>query len=78
MLQNGNTALHYAADRGYTELLKVLLEQGANINMGDNVSRDGGARGGGGGGVCLFVGVSIDIDSLVEILKNIYKKYIKS
>ena len=24
--------------------------------------------------MCLFVGVLIDIDSLVEILKNIYKK----
>ena len=76
MLQNGVTALHWAAHMGHTEVAKVLLEQGADINMRNNVSRDGGERGRGRGvrgategegEVCLFAGVLIDIDSLVEI-----------
>ena len=36
--QWGETALTWAADRGYTDIVTVLLEAGANANIQDHVS----------------------------------------
>jgi hypothetical protein len=36
--QEGRTPLHYTAIRNYPEVAKVLLANGANVNVGDNVS----------------------------------------
>ncbi|MEN6465765.1 MAG: ankyrin repeat domain-containing protein, partial [Syntrophaceae bacterium] len=35
----GNTLLHYAANRGYRDIVELLLKKGANINAGDNDNR---------------------------------------
>ena len=31
------TPLHFAADRGYNNILEVLIDNGANINVADKV-----------------------------------------
>ena len=36
--QDGNTALHRAANDGKVEIVKVLAENGANVDMQDKVS----------------------------------------
>jgi hypothetical protein len=38
-LQDGYTALHYAAKRGHYKLVEILLEAGANLDMKDNKVR---------------------------------------
>ena len=37
-IQNGQTALHYAAMLGEEETVKVLLQNGANVNAQNKVS----------------------------------------
>ena len=44
--QNGETALMYAAFNGHTDIVRLLLERGADVNHVDNVSAD--LRTGGG------------------------------
>ncbi len=36
-VQNGDTALLYAAEKGHEEILKLLLQRGANINVVNKV-----------------------------------------
>ena len=36
--QNGQTALHCAANEGFTETVKLLLDKGADLNVTDSVS----------------------------------------
>ena len=36
--QDGSTALHYAASRGHTAVVTVLLDRGADITATDKVS----------------------------------------
>lgn len=36
-LQDGRTALHYAALNGYTDVTRFLIEKGCNINIQDDV-----------------------------------------
>ena len=36
--QDGQTALLYAASKGFTEIVKLLLEKGAKVNVFDKVS----------------------------------------
>lgn len=36
--ENGLTAVHWAADRGHTEILDLLLKNGANVNITDKES----------------------------------------
>ena len=38
LLQGGDTALHYACIDGYTEIVKYLLTNGADISATNNVS----------------------------------------
>ena len=38
--QDGNTALQWNANRGHTEIVKLLLEKGANVNTRSNVSQN--------------------------------------
>ena len=35
--QGGNTPLHYAADEGFEEIMKILVEHGANIDLQNEV-----------------------------------------
>ena len=37
--KDGRTLLHYAANKGYLEIVRLLLEKGANINVQDNDGR---------------------------------------
>ena len=32
-LMNGRNAIHYAADYGQTEIVKLLVEKGADVNV---------------------------------------------
>ena len=34
----GKTALYYAANKGHLEVVRLLLERGANVQAEDNVS----------------------------------------
>ena len=36
-VDNGSTALHYACQRGYLEIVSLLLRNGAKINVFDKV-----------------------------------------
>ena len=36
--QDGYTALHWATDEGHTEIVKLLLDRGANVDTTTNVS----------------------------------------
>ena len=38
LLQNGRTALMEASSEGYLDVVRVLLAQGANVNLQDSVS----------------------------------------
>jgi len=38
-LQEGRTALHYAALNGEGEIVQILADEGANINTQDAVSK---------------------------------------
>ena len=38
LLQNGWTVLHWACSRGYTEVMKHLINNNADISVTDNVS----------------------------------------
>ena len=35
----GMTSLHYAAEDGYTDIVKILLDHGANVNTKDNIGK---------------------------------------
>ena len=37
--ENGQTPLHYAAQRGYTEVARTLIERGAQVNSKDKNGR---------------------------------------
>ena len=37
MLQNGETALHLAAEKGRVEVIQLLVKYGAAVNIGDMV-----------------------------------------
>ena len=37
LLQDGRTALHYAAAIGHIQIVKLLIENGANVNANDKV-----------------------------------------
>jgi hypothetical protein len=36
--KNGNTALHFSSDNGHLEVMRLLLEKGADIKDGNKVS----------------------------------------
>ena len=36
--QDGSRALHYAANSGHTEVARLLLDRGADVNSKDEVS----------------------------------------
>ena len=36
-LQNGWTALHFAARKGFEDIVKILVEHGSNIQLEDQV-----------------------------------------
>ena len=36
--QDGRTALHIAAKNGHNDVTAMLLDKGADVNIGDNVS----------------------------------------
>ena len=38
LLQGGSTPLHYAAFHGHQEIVKLLADRGATIDVTDNVS----------------------------------------
>ena len=38
LLQHGWTALHYACSKGYTEIVKYLLTNGASVSATDKVN----------------------------------------
>ena len=38
LLQNGRTALMEAISEGYLDIVRLLLAQGANVNLQDSVS----------------------------------------
>ena len=38
MIQFGSTSLHYAAEKGHTEIASLLIANGADINSEENVS----------------------------------------
>ena len=38
MRQRGDTPLHWAAEKGYTEIVSLLISNGAGINSKNNVS----------------------------------------
>ena len=38
--QNGTTALHQAAQSGYADVIRILLDHGADIDVPDSVSTD--------------------------------------
>ena len=37
LLKNGWTALRYAAERGFEQIVKILVEHGANVDLQDKV-----------------------------------------
>ena len=37
MLKGGWTALHYAADKGFEQIVKILVEHGSNVDLQDRV-----------------------------------------
>ena len=39
LIQRGETALHYAAEKGHMEVVDHLIKSGADFNVGDNVSQ---------------------------------------
>ena len=50
LLQDGQTALMLAASSGSLELVNILIECGADVNLQNKVSNDCGGR-----GVCSWV-----------------------
>ena len=38
LLQDGNTALHFACSNGHTEVVQYLLTNGANLSATDKVN----------------------------------------
>lgn len=37
-VQNGKTPVHYAAENGHTNIIKILTENGCDLNIKDKVS----------------------------------------
>ena len=37
LLKNGKTALHFAASRGFEQIVEILIEHGSNVNLQDKV-----------------------------------------
>ena len=42
--QDGQTALHYASRSGHTDVVKLLVESGAQLDNKDNVSTEQSTR----------------------------------
>ena len=40
LLQGGQTALHWASGNEYVEIVRTLVDMGADLNITDNVSND--------------------------------------
>lgn len=56
---NGNCALHIASQNGHLELVKILVEAGANVNAQN-----------GGGQSALHMTISYDLDDVTSFLKS--------
>jgi uncharacterized protein len=57
--KDGNTALHFAADRGYIEIVKLLLSRGALLNLVDTE-----------GNTPLMLATLCEHNDVINILKN--------
>jgi ankyrin repeat protein len=38
--QRGNTALHYASEKGHPEVIQILVQSHADVNVKNNVSTE--------------------------------------
>ncbi len=70
-MQDGLTALIFAANKGLLEIVQELLTRGANIDHQDKVTRGDGAGGGVGNGGCVhawWVGCGLGLGSHADDL----------
>ena len=63
-VSTGETALHLAARYGRTEMARILMDHGANVNARDNAGR-----------TPLHAAVAADAISVIMLLKNGMSRY---